>query len=381
MDDERFMQQAIRLAAKGKGRVEPNPMVGAVIVADGEVVGSGYHRRFGGPHAEIEALSACNEKPAGATMYVTLEPCCHHGKTPPCTESLIESGISRVVVATPDPFPQVRGEGINRLRKAGIQVDVGICSREALELNAPYIKLVRTGLPFVILKWAQSVDGRTATAIGQSKWISSEPARRLVQRLRRSVDAIMVGINTVLHDDPLLTCRPARGRKPVRIVLDSSLRLTAKAKLVQTISESPVIAATINSALEQSAERAKELTEAGVEVLPLKEDNDRVCLKSLLEELGKRKMTNVLVEGGQETVTSFLSKGLADEVRIFIAPKIIGGDGLAAIGPLGISRIDHAMELGGAAFKPVGPDILLTCRLSSPEDLMKSDSQPANTDG
>lgn len=327
-DDERYMRRALALAARGEGRVEPNPMVGAVIVRGDRVVGEGYHRQFGGPHAEVEALRGCGGKARGATCYVTLEPCCHHGKTPPCTGALIAAGISRVVAAMRDPFVSVSGGGFRALRSAGIRCDVGLFGREANELNAPFVKRVTAGRPWVILKWAQSLDGKIATHAGMSKWITSAESRREAHRLRGRVDAIIVGVGTVLADDPDLTCRDApRLRVATRVVLDTNLRTPANAKLARTARRVPTLL--LASARAPAAKRRK-LVSLGCEVceVPVSRDG-RLSLPGVLDEFGRRGMTNVMVEGGGRVLGAFFDADLADEAWCFVAPKVIGGEGAA----------------------------------------------------
>ncbi|MFQ5491899.1 MAG: bifunctional diaminohydroxyphosphoribosylaminopyrimidine deaminase/5-amino-6-(5-phosphoribosylamino)uracil reductase RibD, partial [Phycisphaerae bacterium] len=288
-----YMRQAMTLASRGQGKVEPNPMVGCILVKKGRLIGQGYHRRFGGPHAEVYALRQAGPAARGATAYVTLEPCSHHGKTPPCADALIQAGVSRVVVAMKDPFPQVAGRGIRRLRRAGVKVSVGLCHEEAARLNAPYLTVLQRDRPYVILKWAQSLDGCIATRTGNSKWISSPLSRRWVHRLRARVDGILVGINTVLKDDPLLTARdvPIR-RVATRIVLDTRLRLPARSQLVQTAAQIPLVVCTTGRALNQNTNRARRLERAGVHFLPCRTHKNRIALPDVLERLAKQKVTN-----------------------------------------------------------------------------------------
>lgn len=345
--DASHMARALELAARGEGFVEPNPMVGCVIVQDGEIVGEGFHARFGGPHAEVEALQVAGARAAGADVYVTLEPCCHHGKTPPCTQALIKAGVSRVVVAQLDPFPQVAGQGIAELTRAGIEVEVGLLELEAKELNAPYRKLVEQGRPWIIAKWAMTLDGKLATRTGDSRWISCEESRAIVHRIRGRVDAIMVGSNTAATDDPLLTARPPGPRTAARIVLDSNCSLTSKSQLVQTANQAPVIVATTSAAADKDRQR---LTKAGCEVLVCDEPTHEARLAQLLDELGRRRMTNVLVEGGSALLGSLLDLLEIDEVHAFIAPKIVGGH--AATTPLAGEGLD-LMANALALYEPV----------------------------
>ena len=358
------MRRALRLAIRGRGRVEPNPMVGCVLVRRGRVIGEGWHRRFGGPHAERDALRRCNGSPRGATAYVTLEPCCHHGKTPPCTDALIEAGVSRVVAAVVDPFAAVRGRGIRTLREAGLRVDVGVCQAEAEALHAPFFKLRRTGRPWVILKWAQSLDGKIATHTGDSQWITGPAARREAHRLRGRVDAVLVGIGTVLTDDPDLTCRHVRPKRiATRIVLDGRLRIRRRAKLVRTARQTPVLIATTRTALRERRSTADWLGSAGCDVIALPGRRGRIDLPALLDELGRREITNVMVEGGGEVLGAFFDQGLADEALVFVAPKLIGGQ--RALDPLagrGAASIADAVTLHHPVRRRVGDDVMLSFR-------------------
>jgi diaminohydroxyphosphoribosylaminopyrimidine deaminase/5-amino-6-(5-phosphoribosylamino)uracil reductase len=344
--DIELMGRAMALARRGLGRVEPNPMVGCVVVRGGRVLGEGYHRKFGGKHAEIEALVRCKGPTRGATVYVTLEPCCHHGKTPPCTDALFTAGVRRVVAAMRDPFAAVAGRGLARLRRAGIEVSVGLCGEQARRLNAAYLKLRTEGRPWVILKWAQSLDGKIATHTGHSKWISSAQARREAHRLRGRVDAVIVGSGTVRADDPMLTCRHVRARRTAsRIVMSGGLRIDPHSRVVRTAGQVPTIVATTRAALRRHARKASVLRKAGCEVLGVGSRRGRVSLAGLLDELGRRQMTNVLVEGGAELLGAFFDDQLADEVVVFVSPQLIGG--AAAPGPLGgtgVARVVGGVE-------------------------------------
>lgn len=321
IDDVFWMRQALAEAGRGLGSVEPNPMVGAVVVRDGQLVGSGYHTRFGAPHAEVEALNRAGERARGATLYVTLEPCCHVGKTPPCTEAVLAAGITRVVAAMRDPFPKVAGGGLSRLRDAGVQVEVGLEADAARRLNAPYLKRLATGRPYVTAKWAMTLDGKTATSTGDSRWISGPRSRALVHETRGRMDAILVGIGTALADDPELTARPPGPRQAVRVVLDGAGRLPPSSRLVATARDIPVWLAVTERA---SSERLEALKEAGCEVLAFP-GTGPVPVVPLLEELGRRSLTNLLVEGGGRVLGAFLDAGQVDAVDVFVAPLVEGG--------------------------------------------------------
>jgi len=334
--DERFIRSALILAKRGIGSVEPNPAVGAVIVKKGRIIGRGWHKKFGGPHAEINAIEDCKTlgaSPQGATIYVTLEPCCHYAKTPPCTDAIIAAGLAKVVVATVDPSAHANGKGITQLREAGIEVQIGVCETEARVLNAPFIKFATTGKCWVILKWAQTIDSKVAYAnkTNRGQWISNDQSRKDVQKLRRRVQAILVGINTVIADDPLLTPRPARDKKPVRIVLDSSLRIPLDCKLLATAKEAPVLIVAGEEAVQANPEITDKITQKGAQILTVLAAQGRCDLKSLLGELTRRGVQQLLVEGGPKVLASFLKEQLADEVVVYIAPKILGGSGSASI--------------------------------------------------
>lgn len=329
--DAPLMQRAIQLAWQGQGHVEPNPMVGCVIASPtGEILGEGWHQQFGGPHAEVHALRAAGARARGATAYVTLEPCCHHGKTPPCSDALIAAGVARVVVALADPFPQVAGGGIAQLRAAGIAVDIGVLEGAARRQSAPYLKLVEQRRPWVIAKWAMTLDGRIATHTGSSRWISGEASRAVAHALRGRVDAIVVGSGTARIDDPLLTARPAGARVATRIVVDSRAVLASDSQLVRTACDVPVL---VVASPQAKAENIERLRGAGCEVFIAAADDRQQRLGLLLDELGRRRMTNVLVEGGAKLLGNLFDAQLVDEVHVFIAPKIIGGE--SAPGPIG----------------------------------------------
>jgi diaminohydroxyphosphoribosylaminopyrimidine deaminase/5-amino-6-(5-phosphoribosylamino)uracil reductase len=341
-------------------------MVGCVLVRHGRIIGEGYHRRFGGPHAEIEALRSAGGRAGGATAYVTLEPCCHYGKTPPCTNALIAARIARAVFAVRDPFPQVHGRGARLLRRAGIDVVSGVCAAEATELMAPYLKLQRLGRPWVILKWAQSIDGKIATRTGDSKWISQEASRLWVQRLRARVDAIGVGVGTVLADDPSLTCRDVPPRRvATRLVLDPALRIPLDSRLVRTARKTPTLV--VGRKGQAPAARASRLQRRGVEVLLVSGTRASLDLPELLETLGSRGMSNVLVEGGGRTVGLVYDAGLADEACIFVSPRLIGGaDAPSALSATGPAKMSDAKWPADTFIRRLGTDLLYRLRLSDP---------------
>lgn len=359
------MRRALRLARRGQGRVEPNPMVGCVLVRGGRVIGEGYHRRFGGPHAEVEALRRCSGSPRGATAYVTLEPCCYYGKTPPCTDALLQAGVARVVAAVEDPNPRVAGKGLQQLRSAGVRVEVGLLREAATALNAPFFKLVQQRRPWVILKWAQSLDGKIATHTGDSKWITDEACRAHAHRVRGRMDAIVVGVGTVLADDPQLTCRIGRPRRvATRIVLDTRLRTPLTARLVQTATLTPTW---LVHAAEASQRRAQRLATAGCRLICLPAAPQGVRLTALLAQLARDGLTNVLVEGGGRVLGAFLDQRLGDEAHVYVAPQLIGGS--AAPGPwegAGVARIAAATAFlkESVSVRHVGNGLLWVARLS-----------------
>jgi len=361
LSDEYYMRKALRLARRGLGKTSPNPMVGALFVNNGEIIGQGYHRRYGGNHAEIDAMQDAGGEIGGATLYVTLEPCCHHQKkTPPCLDALIRGNVGRVVIGTVDPNPLVNGRSIESLNQRGIETKVGVMEEECRELNGVYFKYTQTGLPLVTLKFAQTLDGRIASATGDSRWISSESSRMLVHRLRSLHDAILVGVGTVLTDDPKLTVRLVKGRNPLRIVVDSRLRIPLSARVLKDQDVAPTIIATTARADEAKLSSLKEM---GVEVLTVDEDETGgVDLNGLLKSLGKRGISSILVEGGAGIITSFLRQQLADRVMIFIAPKIMG-KGIEAVGDLGIRDVGHALKLSFVKTYKRGEDLVIEAKV------------------
>ena len=364
--DVLFMQQALRLAARGRATVRPNPMVGAVVVANGTVVGIGYHKRAGGPHAEIVALRQARTRSRGATLYTTLEPCCHTNKrTPPCVPAILDSGVGRVVVAMRDPNPHVAGRGIRHLRRAGLSVDVGVLGTDAAELNEVYLHWIKTGRPFVVLKAGMTLDGKIATAAGESQWITGAKARAHVHQLRSQVDVIAVGVETVLTDDPQLTVRVSPGkrsspnvRQPLRLIFDSRLRLPFGARVLQGIEQAPTIIATTKLANPRKVERLRKM---GVQVLVLPRKRTRVSLDKCLQALGSMGLTRLLVEGGGELNASFLRDGLVNRVHLYVAPTLLGGQetkGLLA--GRSARRLTETIPLFNLQVQSLGEDVLIT---------------------
>ena len=362
MLNEDYMKLALRLARKGLGKTSPNPMVGAIIVKDNQIIGQGYHHRFGGKHAEINAIENARESIDGATLYVTLEPCSYHGKTPPCVDAIIGNNIGRVVIGTLDPNPLVSGKGAEILRRHGIETEVGVLDEECRSLNEAHFKYMTTGMPLVTVKFAQTLDGRIATATGDSQWISSAESQRLAHKLRATNDAIMVGIGTVLADDPHLTARLVKGRNPSRIILDSRLRIPLDSKIVRSQGAAPTIIATTSRA---DKEKLSRLREMGIEVLVTQEDEaGEIDLCHLLRTLGKRGISSVLVEGGAEVITSLLRRNLADKLVIIIAPKIMG-KGIEAVGELNIADVNQTLKLTFAKTYRMGEDLIIEARVES----------------
>jgi diaminohydroxyphosphoribosylaminopyrimidine deaminase/5-amino-6-(5-phosphoribosylamino)uracil reductase len=362
--DAKHLFRAIELALRAQGRTSPNPLVGAVVVKGGKVIGEGWHAAAGEPHAERVALAACTEDPAGATMYVSLEPCCHHGRTPPCTDAIIEAGIRRVVIASDDPSEKASGRGPGVLRDEGIQVDIGTpeASKAARLINQPFRKHSRTGRPLVILKYAMTLDGKVATRTGDSKWISNELSRARAHRWRAEADAVAVGIGTVNADDPLLTARvEAVPRQPRRVVFDSEASLPLDSQLVQTVGEAPVILIASRAARRR---RVQALESAGVEVITASGGNESARVEAALDELGAREIQSLLVEGGPHLTGAFLDAGEVDELRVFIAPVIAGGrQAHTAVEGEGVASIAEAARAIATAVERIEDDVLVTARL------------------
>lgn len=350
-----YMERAIQLARRGTGFTNPNPLVGAVIVKDHRIIGEGWHARYGDLHAERNALKHCTEDPAGADIYVTLEPCCHHGKQPPCTEALVESGIRRVYIGSRDPNPLVSGKGVTFLQKHGIEVFPDFLREKCDQLNPIFFRYITTKMPYTILKYAMTADGKIACAGGASKWVTGEAARAHVQQTRKRVAAICVGIGTVLADDPLLTCRCEEPSQPVRVVLDTRLRIPMKCKLVQTAGEVPVIV----FCHDPDKDKKAALEQKGVTVLEAECLGEHVSLRNCLAQLGQRGLDSVLIEGGASIHAAALQEGCYDLVQVYVAPKLFGGDGLSPIGSMGIPTPDQAVLLSGPTVTRLGQDLLL----------------------
>lgn len=356
MNDSAYMRLALQLAERGCGWTAPNPMVGAVIVKDGRIIGQGWHEKYGQLHAERNALAACVESPKGATMYVTLEPCCHYGKQPPCADAILEAGISRVVVGSSDPNPLVGGKGLRKLREHGVCVAEGVLKEECDRLNEVFFHYIRTGRPFVVMKYAMTLDGKIAAYTGASRWITGAAAREHVHRQRHRYTAVMVGVGTVLADNPLLTCRISGGRSPVRIICDSRLRTPLTAQVVTTAGETPTILATC------CADREKCLAyeSAGCRILPVAERDGHVDLQKLMEKLGQEKIDSILLEGGGTLNWAALESRIVQRVQAYIAPKLLGGQtAKTSVEGRGVSSPADAVPLKNSTILPLGEDFLV----------------------
>lgn len=363
---EKYMRRAIELAKNGIGKVNPNPLVGAVIVKDGQIISEGYHAKYGDLHAERNAFRnlKCAEDAKGAEMYVTLEPCCHFGKQPPCTQAIIEHGIRKVYVGSNDPNALVAGKGIEQLRQAGIEVETEVLKDECDALNPVFFHYITTQTPYVVMKYAMTLDGKIATRTGHSKWISGEASRGRVQQTRNALKGIMVGIGTVLNDDPMLTCRIDGGRNPIRIICDSKLRIPLSSQVVTTAKEVATIVATIEPHVEYTRfwnEQKAALEEQGVEVVVVKEVNDRLDLKDLMRQLGERKIDGILLEGGSTLNYAALQAGIVNRIEAYIAPKLFGGAGLyTPVGGEGVEYTTEGIECRLLTADKIEEDILLT---------------------
>lgn len=342
MNDEYYMKLALRLAQKGRGYVSPNPMVGAVIVKKGRIIGQGYHRKYSGNHAEINAIKNAREDVTGATLYVNLEPCCHEGKTPPCARSIIQHKIARVIIGTTDSNPLVSCQGMNILRESGIEVKTGVLESDCRRLNEVFFHYMETGMPFITIKYAQTLDGRIATATGQSKWISSDNSLKFAHKLRSQHDAVLVGIKTVINDDPELTVRLVRGRNPLRIIVDSELKIPRQSKVLQNLSRAKTVIATLKNADDIEFQS---IASTGAKIITCDaDDRGGVDLKKLFKKLAENEISSILIEGGAQIITSVLTNNLANRLVIVIAPKILG-KGIEAVGDLNIRELDAAKTL------------------------------------
>lgn len=356
MTDREYMQRALSLAKRGCGWVAPNPMVGAVIVKDGEMIGEGYHEVYGQAHAERNALAACRKSPKGATMYVTLEPCCHHGKQPPCVEAILEAGISKVVIGSSDPNPLVAGKGVQILREHGVEVIEQVLQEECDEINQIFFHYIQTGQPFVTMKYAMTLDGKIATHTGASKWITGEKARQYVQKQRHKHTGIMVGVGTVLADDPMLNCRLKGGKNPLRIICDTNLRTPLTARIVTTARDIPTIIATC----QKEENTYHPYLEAGCRILTVEKRDERVDLRELMEKLRKEKIDSILLEGGGTLNWSALESGIVNRIQVYIAPKLFGGtEAKTPIEGKGVAFPNEAVKLTGSRIISLGDDFLI----------------------
>ncbi|EHQ90030.1 bifunctional diaminohydroxyphosphoribosylaminopyrimidine deaminase/5-amino-6-(5-phosphoribosylamino)uracil reductase RibD [Desulfosporosinus youngiae] len=362
LKDEQFMRRALELAAKATGRTSPNPLVGCVIVKDNEIIGEGYHHKAGTPHAEVHALAAAGDQASGATAYVTLEPCSHFGRTPPCADALIRANVKRVVVAMQDPNPLVSGQGTERLREAGIQVDLGVLQHEAERTNEIFLKSITTGLPFIVYKTAMTLDGKIATETGDSRWVSNESSRHYVHQLRDAYDVILVGSETVIQDNPALTCRLPHGKDPVRLIVDGKLRLEEKAQVLTSSKHSPCIIATTLAASSEKVQRLQSLER--VEVWQYKTER-HVPLEKLLRDLVLRGWISVLLEGGGGLAGTLLQNKLIDKAELFIAPKFVGGTGPSPLSGLHIKAMSEAVTLDNLSFDMHTGDLHVTGYISN----------------
>ena len=354
--DAGYMARALELAERGAGWTSPNPMVGAVVVKDGRIIGEGWHQRCGEAHAERNALLSCTESPAGADLYVTLEPCCHQGRQPPCTDAILKAGIRRVIVGSGDPNPLVAGKGLEILRAAGAEVTEGVLERECTRLNAVFFHYIRTKRPYVVMKYAMTLDGKIATRTGASRWITGETARRRVHEDRGRYAAIMAGVGTVLADNPLLTCRVEGLRNPLRVICDTNLRTPPDSKIVRTAREVP----TVMACSKPDPERRKVLEDAGCQVWDLPEKDGHVDLNALMERLGAAEIDSVLLEGGGTLNWTALESGLVNRVQAYIAPKLFGGkDARTPVEGQGVPLPDAAVRLKDYMLTRLGEDVLL----------------------
>ncbi len=364
--DKKYMERAIELAKKGIGAVNPNPLVGAVIVKDGRIIGEGYHAKYGELHAERNAFANLTEDATGAEMYVTLEPCCHYGKQPPCVEAIVEHKIAKVYVGSDDPNEKVAGKGIKYLRDNGIEVETQVMKSECDEINPVFFHYITTGKPYVVMKYAMTMDGKIATYKGLSKWITGEEARNRVQHTRHRYKGIMVGVGTVIADNPMLTCRLEGGRNPIRIVCDSNLRIPMECNLVKTAKDIPTIVGAIekqptDKGYEKYISKLQALEAEGVQVISVKAVDNRIDLEDFMLKLGKQSIDGILLEGGGTLNYSALSSGIVNEVQMYIAPKIFGGkDAISPVEGMGVETPDMCFVFGLKKVEKIDGDILLT---------------------
>lgn len=358
MNDSEYMRLALQLAEKGCGWTAPNPMVGAVIVKEGRLIGQGWHEKYGGLHAERNALASCTESPQGADLYVTLEPCCHHGKQPPCVDAVLEAGIRRVVIGSADPNPLVSGKGVQILREHGVEVIENVLREECDRLNQVFFSYIQTGQPYVVMKYAMTMDGKIATYTGESKWITGEEARNHVQQQRHRYMAIMAGVGTVLADDPLLTCRIAGGKNPIRIICDTGLKTPLHMQIVATAKQVPTIFAACPGHYQE--EKRAALEEAGCRVLLVDESNGHVDLRCLMEQLGKEQIDSILLEGGGTLHWAALESGIVRKVQAYLAPKLFGGsEAKTPVEGGGIAAVADAALLKNSIILRLGEDFLI----------------------
>ncbi len=368
VSDRNYMHIALKAAEKGRGWTRPNPLVGAIIVQEGEIISEGYHERYGEAHAEVNALRKAAGSAQGATMYVTMEPCSHHGKTPPCCEAIVQAGISRLVCPMEDPNPLVGGKGFAYLRDHGVQVDTGLLAEEARSLNEIFLHYIRTSLPFVTVKTAMSLDGKIATRTGDSRWISGEASRAFVHTLRHETAAIAVGVNTILADDPLLTTRleGMEGRNPLRIIFDAAGRTPLTAKVFQSLDLSPLL---IISSPRLSPAMQKAYEQAGAEVLVVDTDHRPEMVRNAMRFLGERKIDSLLVEGGGTLIDSFFTSGAVNRYITHIAPMVIGGkDAPSPVGGMGIERLSEAVRFSKTEVKRMGEDLVVFADVQKGEE-------------
>lgn len=356
MNEERYMEMALELAEKGAGFVSPNPLVGAVVVKDGRIIGAGYHKACGQPHAERNALADCRESPRGADLYVTLEPCCHYGKTPPCTEAILQSKIARVFIGSTDPNPLVSGKGIKTLRDHGVEVVTGILKERCDKLNEVFNHYIRTRTPYVVMKYAMTLDGKTAAVSGASRWITGEEARHYVHECRHRYSAVMTGVGTVLADDPMLNCRIQGGRNPVRIICDTNLRTPLNSQIVLSAETIP----TILACCRQDPEKEATYRNHGIKIIHTARKNAHVDLSDLMKQLGEMEMDSIFMEGGAELNWSALESGIVNKVHAYIAPKIFGGAGAKTpVGGVGVQLPDQAYFLDHMSVRQFGDDWMI----------------------